>query len=257
MGSAYIVVEVSEYTDAATNGENLRIAYGTAADVTFTPNGENKSATNRAVVFVPPGQYDLGSQELVLNTNFVDIIGMSTARDNQHIFGETGGSGTGVITQTASDVRLENLRVTSTRSGSAVSGNSTDPAAYYPNGSSFANTVIRNCGFYIEDDAAWTMRVKTEYDGTYENCVAGEYAFGGLSGGVASGVFTKCEAGDGSFGGSEGTASGVFRDCIGGDGAFGGRRRQRIRDFFGHVKRGRNPLAAAMAAGSTLACGAA
>ena len=220
--NAYIVVEVSDESDAVANGEKLLYAYGVASDALFQPNGSSKSATNRAVVLVPPGQYDLEDQELVLDTEYVDVIGMSTARDNQHILGETGGSGTGVITQTASDVRLENLRVTSTRSGSSVSGNSTDPAAYYPQGSSFTNTVIRNCGFYIEDDASWTMRVKTEYDGTYENCVAGENAFGGLSGGAASGVFTKCEADDGSFGGSGGVASGVFRDCIGGSEAFGG-----------------------------------
>ena len=221
--SAYIVVEVSEESDAVTNGEKLLYAYGVASDPLFQPNGSGKSATNRAVVFVFPGQYDLGTEELLLDTDFVDIIGMSTARDNQHIFGVTGGFGTGVITQTASDVRLENLRVTSKRTSSgSVSGSANDPAAYFPDGSSFANTVIRNCGFYIENDDSWTMRVKTEYDGTYENCVAGEYAFGGLSGGVASGVFTKCVAGDGAFGGSGGTASGVFRDCIGGDEAFGG-----------------------------------
>ena len=221
--NTYIVVEVTEESDAVTNGENLLYAYGVASDVLFQPSGASKSATNRAVVFVPPGQYDLGTSELLLDTQYVDIIGLSTAKDNQHIIGETDGFGTGVIRQTASDVRLENLRVTSKRSASgSVSGNANDPAAYFPDGSSFADTVIRNCGFYIENDDSWTMRVKTEYDGTYENCVAGEYSFGGLSGGVASGAFTKCVAGDGAFGGSGGTASGVFRDCIGGNNAFGG-----------------------------------
>jgi len=53
-----------------------------------------------------------------------------------------------------------------------------------------------------------------------ENCSGGDDSFAG--GGTASGVFTNCTGGYGSFGGNYGTASGTFTDCIGGNFSFGG-----------------------------------
>ena len=77
----------------------------------LTPNGQPLSNSNRAAVFVPPGRYDLGTAVLVLDTEFVDLVGLSSARENQWILGESNGRGTGVVVQTANDVHIENLTV--------------------------------------------------------------------------------------------------------------------------------------------------
>jgi len=61
----------------------------------MNPNGQPKSATNRSVVLVCPAVYDLGTDQLTLNTEFVDLVGLSTARDDQYIFGTSNGVGTG------------------------------------------------------------------------------------------------------------------------------------------------------------------
>ena len=54
-----------------------------------------------------------------------------------------------------------------------------------------------------------------------ENCSGGDNSFGGGGGsGTASGTFTNCIGGLGSFGGS-GIANGTFTSCIGGLGSFG------------------------------------
>src|SRR5262245_49574459 len=65
---------------AATNGLRLKAAYGAAK--ASLPNGNPLAANNRAVVLVPPGRYDLGDGQLLMDTDFVDLIGVSTARDD-------------------------------------------------------------------------------------------------------------------------------------------------------------------------------
>ncbi|CAN2040148.1 hypothetical protein GMMP15_1580001 [Candidatus Magnetomoraceae bacterium gMMP-15] len=218
-GSAYIIVQITD--DPLINGTNLISAYNQVK--ALTPHGEDLSATNRAVVIVPPGKYDLGSNQLVMDGEFVDLVGLSTVRDNQYIYGTSNGPNTGVIKQTAQNVHIENLVVECTRSDGGLIFESSDPAAYFPAASetkSHTNTVIRNCEFKADDTNALSMRIATTYAGIYKNCTGGYKAFGGF-GGTASGKFTNCTAGDYAFGG-EGTASGTFKDCTGGDGAFGG-----------------------------------
>ena len=146
-----------------------------------------------------------------MDEEYVDLVGLSTVRSNQHIIGETDGND-GVITQEVEEVRIENLTV-------ELSGSSGD-AAYYPTGENFDETIVRNCEFIAASGDS--MRVGIEYQGVFENCKAGENSFGGGSGGEASGSFIQCIGGDGSFGGAGGTASGTFRDCIGGQKSFGG-----------------------------------
>ena len=210
-GDAYIVVKTT--SNAATNATNLRAAY-TAAKA-LTPNGSGLSATNRAVVFVPPGQYDLGASTFTMDTDYVDVVGLSTAREDQHIYRSSGH----VLSQTAADVRIENLFLHYT-------GTSTSINAYYPNATwntshngSPPATTIRNCEFRVNSTSCRSMRSGVEYAGTYEDCLAGGlYAFG--YDGTASGTFTNCTGGNGAFG-NDGTASGTFTNCTGGNGAFG------------------------------------
>ncbi|MBX7244033.1 MAG: hypothetical protein K1X53_00955 [Candidatus Sumerlaeaceae bacterium] len=217
VGPAHVIVNVTN--QAGTNGTNLLAAYATAKSL--TPHGLARSANNRVTVLVPPGNYDLGVNQLTLDTEFVDLVGLSKARDGQYIQGTANGVGTGVVAQTANNVRMENLTVHCSLSTGGGFFDPSGQAAYFP-ASGTTNTVVRNCRFSANESNAWSMRAAVNYPGTFENCVASGAGFGG-NGGVASGKFTNCTGGSFSFGGnSGGLASGTFDSCAGGLGAFGG-----------------------------------
>jgi len=223
-----IVVETT--SNAKTNGAALIAAY-TAAKA-LTPNGEELSATNRACVIIPPGNYDLDHGEddacvpLTLDTEFVDIIGLTTDRSLQQIYGTPEATNSGVIVQTADDVHVSNLYVKILTEVESANWNDTDSAAYFPS-TSLSNTVVDNCQFDGQDGSndegprLFSMRLYIEYSGTFNNCTGGNFAFGG-AGGTASGTFTNCTGGEAAFGGAGGTASGTFTNCTGGEAAFGG-----------------------------------
>jgi len=222
-----VVVETT--SNAKTNGAALIAAY-TAAKA-LTPNGEELSATNRACVIIPPGNYDLDHGEddacvpLTLDTEFVDIIGLTSDRKSQHIKGTPPATNSGVIVQTADDVHVSNLYVKILTEVGSANWNDTDSAAYFPS-TSLSNTVVDNCQFdgqggnKYEGKRLFSMRRYIEYSGTFTNCTGGDYSFGGGAG-TASGTFTNCTGGNSAFGGG-GTASGTFNNCTGGDVAFGG-----------------------------------
>jgi hypothetical protein len=222
-----VVVETT--SNAKTNGAALIAAY-TAAKA-LTPNGEELSATNRACVIIPPGNYDLDHGEddacvpLTLDTEFVDIIGLTTDRSLQQIYGTPEATNSGVIVQTADDVHVSNLYVKILTEVESANWNDTDSAAYFPS-TSLSNTVVDNCQFDGQDCGGdegprlFSMRLYIEYSGTFNNCTGGGIAFGG-AGGTASGTFTNCTGGGVAFGGG-GTASGTFTNCTGGDYSFGG-----------------------------------
>lgn len=215
-GPAHVIVDVSD--NALQNGVNLQAAYAQAA--ALTPHGLALATTNRAVVLVPPGRYDLGTGQLHMSTDFVDLVGLSPARDDQYLFGTSNGANTGVLRQTASNVRIENLFLHCTRASGSSAANASTPAAYFPD-SDLPGTVVRNCRFLANNSNARGMRAAIVYSGTYEECVAESLAFGGN--GTASGTFINCTGGELAFGGdSTGVASGTFLNCTGGDYAFGG-----------------------------------
>jgi len=215
--SAYVVVETTD--NAATNGTNLLAAYATAR--VLAPHGQALGVDNRAVVLVPPGKYDLGTGQLEMDTQFVDLAGLSSLRENQHIYGTSNGYGTGVLRQTADDVKIENLFVELGPTGLGQVHNAQDAAAYFPD-TALGNTVVRNCLFKGDDDSPYygfSMRTYIEYAGHYDNCTGGRYSFG--PGGTASGTFDNCTGGRYSFGAYGGTASGTFDNCTGGNWSFG------------------------------------
>lgn len=220
-GSAFITAPSTG--TAVQNGQALLAAYEQAKNL--LPHGQPLSAANRAVLLVPPGRYDLTTAALVLDTEFVDVVGLSTARENQYIYGPGNGEGTGVIMQTTNTVRLENLTVECTRPYLDIEYDFTasTPAAYFPDTSTI-NTVLRNCVFKSPTFYSASMRAGVEYAGTYTDCVGGDCAFGGL--GTASGTFTNCTGEDLSFGGDtfggNGRANGTFTNCTGGYMAFAG-----------------------------------
>ena len=67
----YVPVTVD---NATTNGNNLRAAYAYAK--TATPSGSALAIGNRFTIFLPPGIYNM-TTTLTIDTNFIDIVGMS------------------------------------------------------------------------------------------------------------------------------------------------------------------------------------
>lgn len=211
---AYVIVKTT--SNAVQNGANLLDAY-TAASA-LSPSGAVLSATNRAVVLVPPGTYDLGSDQIELDVEYVDLIGLSSARDHQYIHGESNGPGTGVIRQTADDVRIENLVVQCTWFPGSAIYSKTTPAAYFPD-TILPKTVVRNCEF-LGTERSFSMRYDVRYSGVYSECKGGADSFGSGSEGLAEGTFTDCTAGSNSFGHAT-VAKGTFTNCTGGEFSFG------------------------------------
>lgn len=206
-----VVVKVT--SDAEVNGTNLLAAYEEAS--ALRPYGIALGPTNRAVVLVPPGKYNLVDGPLTMDTEYVDLVGLSTASDDQYICRDFH-----VLVQTAKDVHIENLVFHYTGWSGAVFAY--QPGANWDDGvphtGSPAATRIRNCKFRAN---IASMREGVEYAGTYENCTAeGAYTFGGNASGVASGTFINCKGGVYAFG-SVGLASGTFVNCTGGDFSFG------------------------------------
>lgn len=59
-------------------GDDLLAKY-TAAKA-LTPGGNAKSATNRAALIIYPGEYDIDDQTLTIDTDYVDVIGLGSAK---------------------------------------------------------------------------------------------------------------------------------------------------------------------------------
>lgn len=218
-GTAHVTVQT--VASATENAANLLAAYARAK--TLTPNGQPLSTTNRAVVLVSPGRYDMGTGCILMDTEYVDLVGLSGDRANQYILGASNGPNTGVLRQTANDVHIANLTVACTYPGNAPMYTATpsDPAAYYPD-SGTAATVVTNCDFPGILDGMMpgglSTRPAIEYAGKYVNCSGGYLAFGGYSGGKASGTFTDCSGGQSAFGY---ISSGTFTNCTARGNAFG------------------------------------
>jgi uncharacterized protein (UPF0303 family) len=123
---AYIIVRPS--ASATTNGTELRNAY--AAAKAFTPNTAALSATNRATVILLPGRYDLGTTRLNLDTDFVDIIGLTDTPEQVVITSQVILSDSGTIYQTANDVKIKG--VTIDRTGAPAGSGAGRTAAYFP-----------------------------------------------------------------------------------------------------------------------------
>jgi hypothetical protein len=226
LGDIQSAVTVQTTDSTTKNGENLIAAYAKAK--TLTPNGAALSATNRACVIVPPGKYNLdhgvagACVPLTLDTEFVDIIGLTSDRSLQHIYGTPEATNSGVIVQTANDVHISNLTVEILTAIDEPNEDSTDSAAYFPS-TNLNSTVIDNCYFIgyqevVNTSILWSMRLNIEYSGIFTNNKCGDLAFGYQ--GSASGTFTNCIGGSASFG-TAGIASGTFTNCTGGDSSFG------------------------------------
>ncbi len=209
----YVTVKVTD--NAIVNGNNLLAAYALAK--TVTPNGAALSTSNRLAVILPVAKYDLGTQSLILDTQYIDIIGSTSDRSKHYITSNVGESNRGTVQQTANDVDLFNLTIENSNTTYSINSDFTDPAAYFPN-SNLDLSYIENVLFTSNSINTWTMRTAMEYSGTFKDCTGGDFSFGGL-GGTISGILKDCFGGHGSFG-NGGTINGTLTDCTGGDYSF-------------------------------------
>ena len=214
-GVNFIVADVSA-DDATVNGANLLASYASAK--LLTPNGASLSATNRAVLFVPPGRYDLGTVPLVMDTQFVDLVGSTGHPEHVLITSAVAVDNSGTLVQIANDVLISGVTLENTQTTNAINNTDADPAAYAPYDNltlaKLRDVTMRGTGLGV------SMRMVV-YSGTFTNCTGGDYSFGGDSfsfSGGASGTFTNCTGGNSSFC----DASGTFTNCTGGNSAFGG-----------------------------------
>jgi hypothetical protein len=238
---AYIIVRLSAL--ATTNGTELRNAY--AAAKAFTPNTAALSATNRATVILLPGRYDLGTTRLNLDTDFVDIIGLTDTPEQVVITSQITLSDSGTIYQTANDVKIKG--VTIDRTGAPAGSGAGRTAAYFPFPRATAITSWSGDGT--------TMTIAANGHGLQ---TGDSVRISGSGNSSVDGVFTVTRIDDNSFSypstvnaaGSIGTAterfnltyiencvfsgtslsgmrygmeySGTYRRCIGGYSSFGG-----------------------------------
>jgi len=235
-GYTYVIVPAG--TNDVNRGDNLLAAYGTATTL-------NPTSSNRVVVLVPPGSYDLGTNTVIMNTSYVDLIGLVPAQMTTKT-NFTDGSGihhcetvanvqcpvviyagpyVGPVVQSVDNIRIESVILKATGTGAAYAF----PVSMFSS-VSYPNTVLR----HVE---AQSMTVDVYFEGLYIDCVGGNNCFGSgdsnISDTYASGTFIDCVAGDGSFGGDAddgqgdqggsggGEATGTFIGCTAGDYSFG------------------------------------
>jgi len=249
------VVRVSTGATEAESGANLLAGY-TAAKA-LTPGGNALSATNRAVLLVPAGSFDITSTILAIDTNFVDIIGVGLCRDtamtNSQIsrvgritFPDTviKGENTDVVQLgSVTDIRVLSVNFQQKVNFSNVMqiiGNSNTPVAQFQDlGFSFASSVTtrghgmysaggKRGGTWVECHSETAFHYGAQTRGYYKKCSGGNYSFGSSTTAAADcgGAGEDCVAGDYSFGASSSGAhnakfEGTWTRCYAGDGSFG------------------------------------
>jgi hypothetical protein len=238
---SYIIVRPS--ASATTNGTELRNAY--AAAKTFTPNSLALSATNRATVLLLPGRYDLGTTPLAMDTEFVDLVGLSEEPRHVFITSQVILSDSGTIVQTADNVVIRNVSID--RTGAPAGGGAGRTAAYFPNRTSTAiqswtsdgttATVTSNGhGLQDGDSVRITGSGNTSFDGAYTITRIDNNSFTFPSTVNSSGLIgTATERFDDTYiencrfsgTGNSGMRAnveyaGTYRKCISGNESFGG-----------------------------------
>ena len=217
----------------AKSGDDLMAKY--AETVALTPNGSEKSSINRASLVILPGSYSISS-ELVIDTEFVDIIGLGAQTQKPAIYVNDN-----TLNVTANDVRISGISVGS----QSFKTYSTKPLQVFENCVGGDNSFAADTGYGIVDGKfinciGGNNSFGSSYaDGTFENCIGGNYSFGFQEangtfknctggdnsfarGGEANGEFINCTGGNFSFGGSGGRTNGIFVNCVGGNTSFAG-----------------------------------
>lgn len=190
------------------NAAALFNVYNTA--VTSTPNGTAKSASNRAVVVLSPGIYDLGVVSFILGTEFVDLVGL-TGNPNDVLITSANIVGDGTILKTSDDNVISGITVELT----SVADD--DRACIYtPDLTGFSaevwtNVVLRGVGN--------PTNVKGVFSGVYTSVKSSGPLFGSLAASECLGKFVSCEGGDNSFAaaGNIGATANLYFNIAGAD----------------------------------------
>lgn len=189
-GTAYIEVSKpallkgSQYTYVYGNGTPIENATELKNAYTAAKAISGLSSTNRFKIIVGTGMYEFVGQ-FAIDTQFIDFISLSGDADVHFTNG---------IYVSANDVFLKGLKTSSQfRLATNLS-------------LLFCDTCVGLANY------SFGQSTSTVVSGTFTNCVAGSYSFGGNSGG-ASGTFTNCISNNYSFGGTSGGASGTFTNC--------------------------------------------
>jgi len=245
-------VVVADAATAAARGTALVAAY-TAAKA-LTPGGSALSASNRAVVLIPPGFYDLSGLQasggmLVLDGEYVDLQGLESDNPRAAVVYSDGISDQDMATieQTADDVRLTGFTLANkgvsvvTYDNCAFMVNASDNSAsryadmHFRDTSGLAEAGVHNaCPVWSEqglaglwenceaDPFAWRVQKDQAFTAEMYDCHVrsadgspGQAGFvGGDTGVTLSGRFVRCTAGIGSFGGGTGHPSAISGTLI-------------------------------------------
>jgi hypothetical protein len=223
-GTSYVYV-AGDKSSFELNGEELLAAYALAK--TTTPFGNAKDVYNRVQVVVAPGTYYFPNDDFNIDTDYVDVVSLTGNRDVLLDF----------INVTADNVYLKgldlwtnpftiygnqpNLKIENCSGGSySFSGDSQSTKG------TFINCLATYYSFGGRDDVNSIGDGYTQ-DATFIDCTALNYSFAGAdnyyddTSAEPSSTFVNCKGGDFCFGGI-GFAGGTFTNCTAGGHSFGG-----------------------------------
>jgi hypothetical protein len=219
-GSSYVFV-AGDGTQAE-NGSALRSAYEVAK--TMEPYGNALSSSNRVVVLVAPGIYDLGADDLTLDEGFVDV--MSLDGERSVIIKRSGGSAGAVRVRLTSDgIRLRGIDAEDGQIR-MVGGTPTSifEKCRATGAGSFSSTGLFTSGTFIDCvGGANAFGGATDFSGTAIRCVGTTGCFTGGAGGgfIFSGVAEDTTITSG-FGEDFSSANGTMLRCtVTGSSGFG------------------------------------
>lgn len=200
---------------------NFLTAYAKAC--TLLPGGNPLSSTNRALVLIPAGGYEMeDATQLVVNNDYVDFLAVGTTGSVQKggrpsvWFYISAPIVTGMIVASVEDVRVYGV-------GFYCGGPA--PALRIGNGYEVSKCVFRDCAFVndgtvpcVDADPGGTLTI----GGLWERC-RGSYGFmNGCTVDGKEGRLVSCVGGADSFGGgANGICNGIHDDCIAPGDSFG------------------------------------
>jgi len=221
---------IKNTADQIQNGKDLLKKYSELSAIGLNEN-------NRYIIYLEPGTFDLGSSSLILNKNFIDIVGLNEV-NKSIITSDISLPNNGTINQLLDYISLANLVVKNTNTSFASPWHTLTlteedriyyddrlgnlPAAYYLNlspGQNFGQTYIENVDFISLTESIQSMRNRVSYNGTYKNVSAGKFSFGFK--GRANGKFINCIGSSYAFGSYAGEANGYFENCKANNYSFG------------------------------------
>ena len=231
-GSAYAIIGGS--ASATTNGTSLTSAYTTAK--ASTPQGAALAAGNRYTIFLLPGIYDLSAASLTLDTEFIDIVGLSTNTGQWNSYsGNLVDQGDTIITSSISPINItvasnQDITIANVCLRTTTSGN--DSCIATSQSGFLANLKVINVLCNYAGSGNRIMPWDKNFNGTWIDVRAllgtggaGVRAFGAsvASGVTVNGTFIRCKGGQNAWGGENSvsvTLSGTFIECEGGAASF-------------------------------------